>query len=119
MQTAGGGSSASHSVLGMFTSTFREAGIRGLYRGVSAPLLATTPIIALSFWGYDLGQRTVRYMLDKNISPTSDLSLTDDSLILGGTEIAVSQIVVVTDSLSEWFRKAVQDEVEQSGDRGA
>ena len=79
MQTAGG--SASHSVLGMFVSTFREAGIRGLYRGVSAPLLATTPIFALSFWGYDLGQRTVRWM--DNMAPTADLSLTQKCLAGG------------------------------------
>jgi len=59
MQTAGAG--ASTSVLGMFTTTFRQQGIRGLYRGVSAPLVAVSPLFATSFWGYDMGQRMIRW----------------------------------------------------------
>lgn len=55
MQTAGAGG-ASASVVSMFTTTFRQEGIRGLYRGVSAPLTAVTPMFAVSFWGYDMGE---------------------------------------------------------------
>ena len=43
MQTSGG-ALAGDSVIGIFGNTFRTEGIRGLYRGVSAPLLAVTPI---------------------------------------------------------------------------
>lgn len=56
MQTGGG----SGSVFGMFMTTFRAEGVRGVYRGVSAPLIAVTPLFATSFWGYDMGQRLVR-----------------------------------------------------------
>jgi len=42
--------------------TLATEGIGGLYRGVSAPLLAVSPIYAISFWGYDIGQRIVKTM---------------------------------------------------------
>lgn len=35
-------------------------GLRGLYAGVSAPLVGVTPMFAVSFWGYDLGKTLVR-----------------------------------------------------------
>ncbi|KAL7555029.1 hypothetical protein ACHAWF_018610 [Thalassiosira exigua] len=57
MQTGGGGEGG---VLGMLTSTVRREGVRGLYRGVSAPLMAVSPMFAVSFWSYDLGQRAVK-----------------------------------------------------------
>ncbi|KAA8649600.1 carnitine:acyl carnitine antiporter [Aspergillus tanneri] len=34
----------------------REGLARGLYAGVSAPLVGVTPMFAVSFWGYDLGK---------------------------------------------------------------
>ncbi|KAI9663304.1 MAG: carnitine transporter [Alyxoria varia] len=37
----------------------REGLARGLYAGVSAPLVGVTPMFAVSFWGYDLGKRLV------------------------------------------------------------
>lgn len=58
MQT--GSASASTSVIGMLSTTLRTEGIRGLYRGVSAPLTAVTPMFAVSFWSYDMGQRIVK-----------------------------------------------------------
>ena len=30
---------------------------RGLYRGMSAPLVAVTPIFAVYFWGFDVGKK--------------------------------------------------------------
>ncbi|KAL3787209.1 hypothetical protein ACHAW5_003999 [Stephanodiscus triporus] len=53
---AGGGAS----VTGMLSDTLRKEGVRGLYRGVSAPLTAVSPMFAVSFWSYDMGQRMVR-----------------------------------------------------------
>lgn len=38
----------------------REGLARGLYAGVSAPLVGVTPMFAVSFWGYDLGKGLVR-----------------------------------------------------------
>ncbi|KAK8183355.1 mitochondrial carrier domain-containing protein [Phyllosticta capitalensis] len=37
----------------------REGMVRGLYAGVSAPLVGVTPMFAVSFWGYDLGKQLV------------------------------------------------------------
>ncbi|KAI5797603.1 mitochondrial carrier domain-containing protein [Geopyxis carbonaria] len=37
----------------------REGLARGMYAGVSAPLLGVTPMFAVSFWGYDMGKQLV------------------------------------------------------------
>lgn len=58
MQT--GGASVGSSVFGMLSNTLKTQGVRGLYRGVSAPLTAVTPMFAVSFWSYDMGQRIVK-----------------------------------------------------------
>lgn len=42
------------------TTIAREGLARGLYAGVSAPLVGVTPMFAVSFWGYDVGQNLVR-----------------------------------------------------------
>jgi solute carrier family 25 (mitochondrial carnitine/acylcarnitine transporter), member 20/29 len=59
-----GGSMASASggggTIGMLRGVFAREGFSGLYRGVSAPLLAVTPAFAVSFWAYDLGCRVIR-----------------------------------------------------------
>ncbi len=57
----GGGAAASSSVTGMLSDTLRREGVRGLYRGVSAPLTAVSPMFAVSFWSYDMGQRMVKF----------------------------------------------------------
>ncbi|KAF2835690.1 MC family mitochondrial carrier protein [Patellaria atrata CBS 101060] len=38
----------------------REGLRRGLYAGVSAPLVGVTPMFAVSFWGYDMGKNLVK-----------------------------------------------------------
>lgn len=43
-----------------FRKTFQKDGFRGLYRGMSAPLIGVTPIFAVCFWGYDVGQKIQR-----------------------------------------------------------
>lgn len=50
----------------LLLNTFKAEGVAGLYRGVSAPLLAVTPIFALNFWGYDMGQRIISDMQNTN-----------------------------------------------------
>ncbi|KAI0184769.1 mitochondrial carrier domain-containing protein [Xylaria flabelliformis] len=47
-------------------SIARDGLRRGLYAGVSAPLVGVTPMFAVSFWGYDLGKQLVT-----SISPPS------------------------------------------------
>ncbi|PWW74094.1 mitochondrial carrier [Tuber magnatum] len=41
-------------------TTAREGMARGLYAGVSAPLIGVTPMFAVSFWGFDVGKNIVR-----------------------------------------------------------
>jgi solute carrier family 25 carnitine/acylcarnitine transporter 20/29 len=38
----------------------KKEGLPGLYRGVSAPMIAVAPIWAVSFWGFDTGDKLVR-----------------------------------------------------------
>merc|ERR1712157_77687 len=52
-------STATSSTFSMLRSTAAKEGIRGLYRGVSAPLCAIAPVFAVCFWGYDMGKRIV------------------------------------------------------------
>ncbi|KAL6238381.1 hypothetical protein BDW75DRAFT_27547 [Aspergillus navahoensis] len=50
----------------------REGLVRGLYAGVSAPLVGVTPMFAVSFWGYDLGKSLVSSLSEvevKNNTP--------------------------------------------------
>ncbi|KAL8303115.1 hypothetical protein RB597_005261 [Gaeumannomyces tritici] len=46
-------------------------GLRGLYAGVSAPLVGVTPMFAVSFWGYDLGKTLVRSATAEADAPLS------------------------------------------------
>ncbi|KAH8804640.1 mitochondrial carrier domain-containing protein [Xylogone sp. PMI_703] len=41
-------------------SVAKDGLARGLYAGVSAPLVGVTPMFAVSFWGYDVGKSLVR-----------------------------------------------------------
>jgi len=68
MQT---GAEKSGSVFGVLANNLRTGGISGLYRGVSAPLLAVSPMFAVSFWGYDMGQRFVRWYDEQPIGQLS------------------------------------------------
>ncbi|RAL66989.1 hypothetical protein DID88_007769 [Monilinia fructigena] len=41
-------------------SVAKDGLVRGLYAGVSAPLVGVTPMFAVSFWGFDVGKNLVR-----------------------------------------------------------
>ena len=43
-----------------FVKTLKLEGIRGLYKGMGAPIVGVTPIFALSFFGFGLGKDIVR-----------------------------------------------------------
>lgn len=47
--------------------------MKGLYRGMSAPLVGITPIFAVCFWAYDLSKKLVRSLA--GMEPTAELSL--------------------------------------------
>ncbi|ORY58211.1 mitochondrial carrier domain-containing protein [Pseudomassariella vexata] len=54
-------------------SIARDGLRKGLYAGVSAPLVGVTPMFAVSFWGYDLGKQLVTSVSAP--SPTGSLSI--------------------------------------------
>jgi solute carrier family 25 carnitine/acylcarnitine transporter 20/29 len=56
MQTATRGATKT-TMSGVISETMRKEGLGGLFRGVSAPLFTVAPIMAVAFWGYDLGKR--------------------------------------------------------------
>lgn len=54
--------------LDCFRQTVAKDGVRGLYRGMSAPLAGITPVYAMCFWGYDMGQRLARWGSGKKVT---------------------------------------------------
>jgi solute carrier family 25 carnitine/acylcarnitine transporter 20/29 len=50
----------SNSTIGMLHGIFVKDGVRGLYRGVTAPLIAVTPGFAISFWSFDTASQAIR-----------------------------------------------------------
>ena len=81
--------------LGTF-ATLREIikteGVRGMYRGVSAPMVAVAPIWATSFWGFDTGVRLVRYFA--GMSPDARLNVLQ-LCIAGGFSALPTALVMV------------------------
>ena len=50
---------ASTNTFAILRNTFAKEGFRGLYRGVTAPLLAVTPAFAVTFWSYDVSKTVI------------------------------------------------------------
>ena len=66
-------SSENISAINAAKNILAKDGAKGLYRGVAAPLVGVTPMFAVSFWGYDVGQRIVRSVT--KTSPDAKLSI--------------------------------------------
>ena len=99
MQTGTTGASSS-SVFGIMKQTLAKEGIPGLYRGVSAPLVAVSPIYAVSFWGYDVGQTIVRYTNKKTDTkeyPT--LTMTEICIAGGISALPTTAIMAPTERI--------------------
>ncbi|KAI8907922.1 mitochondrial carrier domain-containing protein [Gorgonomyces haynaldii] len=73
-----------------FRQTVAKEGFFGLYKGMTSPLLGVTPMFALSFWSYDVGQRLV-YSLTPN-RKTKELSMLEFA-IAGGFSAIPTTIV--------------------------
>jgi solute carrier family 25 carnitine/acylcarnitine transporter 20/29 len=58
--------------------TIAKEGVRGLYRGMATPLIFVTPLYAVCFWGYDVGQKLIRY--GSSIPEGEPLNLTQISI---------------------------------------
>jgi solute carrier family 25 (mitochondrial carnitine/acylcarnitine transporter), member 20/29 len=96
MQTGTVSGGAGTSVLGAMRQTLAQEGIRGLYRGVSAPLVASTPIYAISFWGYDIGQRLVRQFKK---DPSQQLNLSEISAAGGFSALPTTLVMAPTERI--------------------
>mmetsp|Transcript_15474 Transcript_15474/g.28809 ORF Transcript_15474/g.28809 Transcript_15474/m.28809 type:complete len:263 (+) Transcript_15474:453-1241(+) len=96
MQTGTVGGGPGTSVLGAMRQTLAQEGVRGLYRGVSAPLVASTPIYAISFWGYDIGQRLVRFFKKDHDGP---LNLFDISVAGGFSALPTTVVMAPTERI--------------------
>jgi len=68
-------SSTAETVTSMLRKTAANEGIFGLYRGMSAPLISVTPVFAVNFWGYEMGQRLVRFITENDNKPLSTMGL--------------------------------------------
>jgi len=105
MQTGTAGATDA-GVFGILSRTLRTEGVRGLYRGVSAPLVASTPIYAISFWGYDVGKSLVRKFGRNDIDDNNNYDdngshshssrpLTIPEIMLAGGLSALPMIIVM------------------------
>jgi solute carrier family 25 (mitochondrial carnitine/acylcarnitine transporter), member 20/29 len=68
-------------------------GFSGMYRGVSAPMVAVAPIWAMSFWGFDTGDKLVRLVCN-NLSPEASLNIWQ-LCIAGGFSALPTVLVMV------------------------
>lgn len=53
--------------------TVAADGVKGLYKGMVAPLMGVTPIFAVCFWAFDLGKKLERQAL--GLAPDAELTL--------------------------------------------
>jgi len=72
--------------------TIQRDGIKGLFRGMATPLVGVTPVFAVCFWGYDVGQKIQRSIL--NMDPAQKLSMT--GIVLAGGFSAIPTTVLMT-----------------------
>ncbi|KAJ3285219.1 carnitine transporter [Borealophlyctis nickersoniae] len=75
-----------------FKQTIAKDGLTGLYRGMTSPLVGVTPMFALSFWSYDMGQRMVYAATPKRTS--KDLTMLEYAFAGGFS--AVPTTIVTT-----------------------
>ncbi|KAJ9050735.1 carnitine transporter [Entomophthora muscae] len=80
------------STLQCFLSIIRAGGLKGIYRGVSPPLLSVVPMMATSFWGYHISQNLCRFFwsLDKKEK------LNDFQNTLAGGLSAIPTVILAT-----------------------
>lgn len=82
-------------VFSLLRNVFAKEGVAGLYRGVSAPIAAVSPIFAVSFWGYDMGKRLVR-MAAPESAQNEDLSLSEICVAGAISSLPTTMIMVRT-----------------------
>lgn len=110
MQTGG---SANASVFGMLRKSFAMDGITGIYRGVSAPLVATSPMYAVSFWGYDIGKRIVKAM-DGSADESYKFS-TLQLCVAGGISALPTTLIMAPSERLKCLLQVQANEIEKGG----
>lgn len=80
------------STLATLRDIVKFEGLGGLYRGVSAPMVAVAPIWATSFWGFDTGDKLVRWAV--SLSATQPLNLLQ-LCVAGGFSALPTALVMV------------------------
>lgn len=98
MQTGTVGGANSTNVFGIMRQTLVQEGVAGLYRGVSAPIVAVSPIYALSFWGYDIGQQIVRSFKSAGTEHVP-LTLTEISIAGGISALPATAVMAPTERI--------------------
>jgi solute carrier family 25 (mitochondrial carnitine/acylcarnitine transporter), member 20/29 len=73
-----------------FRQTIAKDGLISLYRGIGAPLVGVTPMFALSFWSYEVGQQLVK--ASKNNSAAAEFTMLDYALAGGFSAIPTTVI---------------------------
>jgi solute carrier family 25 carnitine/acylcarnitine transporter 20/29 len=79
---------------GILRQIIKDEGFGGMYRGISAPIVAVAPIWATSFWGFDVGIKLVRAAFKLN--PSAALTL--PQLCLAGAFSAFPTTIVMVPS---------------------
>lgn len=105
----------------MLRKSFAKDGISGIYRGVSAPLVATSPMFAVSFWGYDIGKRIVK-ALDWNSGTSSSSNLNGNYTfsitqlcVAGGISALPSTLIMAPSERLKCLLQVQANEVEKGG----
>lgn len=80
-----------------FKQTVQKEGVRGLYRGMAAPLVGITPIFAVYFLGFDVGKNIARSVEGKK--PDENLSIAGIAFAGGFSAIPGTAVMVPGDRI--------------------
>lgn len=75
----------------VFRKTIAADGPRGLYKGMSAPLIGITPIFAVCFWAYDVGKKLTRAVF--SVPEAQDLNLLQIGIAGGLSAVPTTAIM--------------------------
>ncbi|GMH56717.1 hypothetical protein TrST_g10879 [Triparma strigata] len=113
MQTqASGTKPAFNGTFDCLSQTFKREGVRGLYRGVSAPMTAIAPIYAVVFWGYDMGGRLTRKHYD--MQPNEPMSL-NMIMFAGGFSALPTTAIMAPSERIKCLLQVQANEIEKGG----
>ncbi len=93
-----GAAKADTSVFKTIRNTFATEGLTGIYRGVSAPVVAVTPMFAICFWGYDLGKKLLQNADKEYKGDESSYPFTITQLCVAGAFSALPSTVIMAPS---------------------